>query len=447
MATLTPPLAALTTVFTPPCPITWLLTTTKVPSQFPPFPTTAPASCDPPSWDEYIPERGFEYYSPAICPSGFYVGPSCIITNPRTGQGFPAIQDGETAAYCIPNGHTCTSDTSDFRGGVWGVSRTASVNGAQVTVGPAIQIRWREEDLSGLETDPLTPGPRVTQASSTQQPPPPPETSTTGTEESSTSDPTTTSTQGLISTSSSTQSTTATTIRTLTPLPILGGSIQSITASKPSSVSSSSSPSPSSAAPPPPSTSPSQEPQPNPTPTTTSGQQSPDIDDSAQSKGRGGSGNGTFSSNFTVAAIVLTGILIAIIAGYGAYSTLHRYRRYRAGETDEFFVFTIEAWARHQLHKFQRLPLVARVFRRGSKTGTNSDEDEEKGGGDKRKWRRMPPDAELGTEGPLPELDDSKPFGTVENPAELPSVDRLSWMSRVSRILTARASRPAVPEK
>ncbi|KAJ3557426.1 hypothetical protein NPX13_g9931 [Xylaria arbuscula] len=102
-ATFTPPLAALTTVFTPPCPTTWLLTTTKVPSQFPPFPTTAPASCDPPSWDNYVSARGFEYYSPAICPDGFYVGPSCIVTNPRTGdQGFPEIQGGETAAYCIP---------------------------------------------------------------------------------------------------------------------------------------------------------------------------------------------------------------------------------------------------------------------------------------------------------------------------------------------------------
>ncbi|KAI1279015.1 hypothetical protein F5Y07DRAFT_397514 [Xylaria sp. FL0933] len=443
MATFTPPLAALTTVFTPPCPITWLLTTTKVPSQIPPFPTPAPASCDPPSWDQYIPERGFEYYSPAICPSGFYVGPSCIITNPRTAQGFPAIQDGETAVYCIPNGHTCTSDTSDFRGGVWGVSRTASVNGAQVTVGPAIQIRWREEDLGNLETDPLTPGPRVTQASSTQQPPPPPppETSTTETEESSTSVPTTTSTQGGISTSSSsTRSTAATSIRKITAVPIV---VPQSTTSSPSSdplLPSSSAPS---STPPSSSTSPSQEPQPSPTPTTTSGQQSPDIDDSAQSKGRGG---GTFSSNFTVAAIVLTGILIAIIAGYGAYSTLHRYRRYRAGETDEFFVFTIEAWVRHQLHKLRTLPLIRTILGQG-KSGTNSDENGEKGGGDKRRWKRMPPDAELGTEGPLPELDDSKPFGTVENPAELPSVDRLSWRSRVSRILTARASRPAVPEK
>ncbi|KAI0424736.1 hypothetical protein F5Y09DRAFT_129809 [Xylaria sp. FL1042] len=465
-ATFTPPLAALTTVFTPPCPITWLLTTTKVPSQFPPFPTGAPASCDPPSWDEYLPERGFDYYSPAICPSGFYVGPSCIITNPRTAQGFPAIQGGETAAYCIPNGHTCTSDTSDFRGGVWGVSRTAAVNGAQVTVGPAIQIRWREEDLDNLETDPLTPGPRATQPSSTQQPPPPPETSTTETEESSTSDPPTTSTQERTSTSSSTQSTTRSVVL-ITPVPIVNGPNPSKTTLSTSSVSSPSSSSSPSSTPAPPSSTSSQETQPSTTPTT-SGQQNADLDDAAQSKGRG---SGTSSSNFTVAAIVLTGILIAIIGTYGAYSTLQRYRRYRAGETDEFFVFTIEAWVRRQTHKARNLPLIRKILsksRRGNSDGRGGDDDEsaEKGGGSGgggggRRWRRMPPDAELGTEGPLPELDDSKPFGTVENPAELPSVDRpgpgggggggggdrASWRSRVSRILTARASKPAVPEK
>src|SRR5207244_6353130 len=117
MATITAPLAALTTIFTPPCPITWLLTSTKVPSAYPSFATTAPASCDPPSWGEYIAERGFEYYSPAICPSGFSVGPSCIITNPRSAQGIQASQSGGTAAYCVTRGvrsagHTWTLLTS-----------------------------------------------------------------------------------------------------------------------------------------------------------------------------------------------------------------------------------------------------------------------------------------------------------------------------------------------
>ncbi|KAI1298098.1 hypothetical protein F5Y03DRAFT_275231 [Xylaria venustula] len=403
--TFTPPLAALTTIFTPPCPITWLLTSTKVPSQIPPFPTGAPASCDPPSWDEYLSQRGFEYYSPAICPSGFYVGPSCIITSPRTGQGFPAIQGGETAAYCIPNGHTCTSDTSDFRGGVWGVSRTASVNGAQVTAGPAIQIRWREEDLDGLETDPLTPGPRTTQQPSSTQAPV--ETPT----ETDDSDQTTTTITSAVSVIITTSRTVVVQVSTTIP------SSSIISSPTPSSATSPTASTPVNAEPTTPSSTPS-------TAATTSvsqsAQQSAAVDASTQGNGHSGS----TSSNFTVAAIVLTGVLIAIIATYTGYSTLQRYKRYRAGETDKFFLFTAEAWVRRRLH-----------LRRRSDSSSDAG-DLEKAGGGFRIWRTA--DAELGTEGPVPELGDAKPLGTEENPAELPTVDRSSWRSRVSRILTAR---------
>ncbi|KAK6087055.1 oligomeric Golgi complex subunit 5 [Seiridium cupressi] len=157
----TAPLAALTTVFTPLCATSWLLTTTKVPSQYPPFPTTGPSSCDPPSWESNIEAQGFQYYSPAVCPSGFDVGPNCEITKTRILQGFPPVADGETAVYCVPSGHTCTTDTTDFRGGVWGFTRAAATptsGVAVVTVGPALQIRFRDEDLSILETHPLTPG-------------------------------------------------------------------------------------------------------------------------------------------------------------------------------------------------------------------------------------------------------------------------------------------------
>ncbi|KAI3338095.1 hypothetical protein F4824DRAFT_98277 [Ustulina deusta] len=434
MATFTPPLAPLTTIFTPPCPITWLLTTTKVPSQIPPFPTGAPASCDPPSWDNYVADRGFEYYSPAICPSGFFVGPSCIVTNPRTAQGFPAIQGGETAAYCVPIDHTCTSDTSDFRGGVWGVLRTATASGAQVTVGPAIQIRWREADLTNLETDPLTPGPRTTtQPSSTQAPPV--ETSTT-IEDSSTSDPTTTSTL------SSTPPTTTTTTTDVPAIPVFSTiplkettAISSLSSSLSSSPSLSPSSSSSSSSSPAPALSPAtQESQANTTPTTTSAppsgqQQSTNIGTPSQTPD--GRGTGSSSSNFTVAAIVLTAILISIIAAYGGYSVLRRYRRYRAGETAEFFVLRAEARVRR---------LILFVRRRGRKKGGEGEEDDEKGGDERdrrRRWWKMP-DAELGTEGPLPELGSSHAYGTKENPAELATVDRWSWRSRVSRIFTVR---------
>ncbi len=160
----TAPLAALTSVFTPPCPTSWLLTTTRAPSQYPAFPTTGPPSCDPPSWRTNIARGGFHYYSPAICPAGFVVGPNCGIAKVRTDEGFPAIERGETAAYCVPIGLTCTTDLTDFRGGVWGFARAGSTAGALVTVGPAIQIRWVDADLTMLETHPLTPGLKLGQA-------------------------------------------------------------------------------------------------------------------------------------------------------------------------------------------------------------------------------------------------------------------------------------------
>ncbi|KAL1843201.1 hypothetical protein VTJ49DRAFT_2752 [Mycothermus thermophilus] len=150
----TGPLGSLTLVFTPPCPTSWLLTTTRLFSQYPPFPTTGPTSCDPPAWRANIAEAGFRYYSPAVCPHDFEVGPSCRITKTRTSEGFPAVQPGETAVYCVPKGLTCTTDITDWRGGVWGFA----TRDVFVTVGPAIQIRWAEADLTALETHPLTPG-------------------------------------------------------------------------------------------------------------------------------------------------------------------------------------------------------------------------------------------------------------------------------------------------
>lgn len=162
----TAPLAALTAVFTPPCPTSWLLTTTRLLSQYPAFPTTGPVSCDPPSWTANIASAGFHYYSPAICPQGFVVGPNCAVTKTRTNEGFPAIAPGETAVYCVPAGLTCTTDTTDFRGGVWGFARDATSAGAFVTVGPALQIRWVEADLTLLETHPLTPGLKLARTSS-----------------------------------------------------------------------------------------------------------------------------------------------------------------------------------------------------------------------------------------------------------------------------------------
>lgn len=56
----------------------------------------------------------------------------------------------------IRSGFTCTTDTTDFRGGVWGA--TKEEGSPLFTAGPALQIRFQESDLSLLETHPLTPG-------------------------------------------------------------------------------------------------------------------------------------------------------------------------------------------------------------------------------------------------------------------------------------------------
>src|SRR5689334_11059657 len=104
--TTTTPLAALATVFTAPSSCatsTWLFTTNKVPSQYPPLPTDGPdPSCDPPRWEDSMDERGYLFYSPAVCPDGFAVGVSCTSVQLKTNEGFPRVTAGETVAFCVP---------------------------------------------------------------------------------------------------------------------------------------------------------------------------------------------------------------------------------------------------------------------------------------------------------------------------------------------------------
>ncbi|ORY70928.1 uncharacterized protein BCR38DRAFT_491602 [Pseudomassariella vexata] len=150
------PLAAMTTAFDFPCPTTWLQSATTAPEHIPPFPTAGPSSCNPPAWASNVAGHGLQYYSPAICPRGFNVGPECKITKTRAPEGIPAIRSGETVVYCVPRGYTCTTDTAHGQGGVWGY--TSSQGSDSITVGPAIQIRWQSSDLPALETHPLTPG-------------------------------------------------------------------------------------------------------------------------------------------------------------------------------------------------------------------------------------------------------------------------------------------------
>ncbi|KAK4442441.1 hypothetical protein QBC34DRAFT_453109 [Podospora aff. communis PSN243] len=157
------PLAALTSVFTPPCPTSWLISGTRLPSQLPVFPRTGAAGCDPPAWQRNLDGGGFQYYSPAICPQGFVVGPGCGLATARMDEGFPTVIPGENVAYCVPIGMSCTTDTINFRGGVWGFRQADVITapGDAFTVGPAMQIRWRDSDLEILETHPLTPGLRL----------------------------------------------------------------------------------------------------------------------------------------------------------------------------------------------------------------------------------------------------------------------------------------------
>ncbi|KAI0839346.1 hypothetical protein F5Y06DRAFT_286386 [Hypoxylon sp. FL0890] len=375
-------ISELTTVFTPPCPVTWLLTTTKVPSQFPPFPTTGPSSCDPPSWVDNISQKGFAYYSPAICPIGFSAG--CTASDRRSDDGFPAITAGETAMYCVPSGFTCTSDTTDFRGGVWGFMRTASASGASVTVGPAIQIRWREEDLSSLQTDPLNPAVPVISVNPTTS-----STSLSGditpttktVQITATNPPIFTMATGVKTQESSTVFTTETGVPTSTSLPSHTSpqdaetSIQTMSA-----------------------------------PTVDSGspQSSSGVEENTPST----------ASSTNTAAMALAGILIVIVFGFLTVTTLRRYHRYRAGKIDSFLPRCIGRHIRNFLGRWKsRLPSH-------QITGNVPAKDL---------------DAELGTDGPIPELGPGNPLGTKENPAELAGNGaRNSWMSQVSRIFNTK---------
>ncbi|KAI1472129.1 uncharacterized protein F4812DRAFT_453944 [Daldinia caldariorum] len=397
-------LEQLTTVFTPPCSITWLQTTTKVPSQYPSFPTGGPISCNPPSWEQNISLKGFAYYSPAICPEGFMIG--CTANDDRPGEGFPAITAGETAMYCVPRGFTCTSDTTDFRGGVWGFTHRAVANGSPVTVGPAIQIRWRDADLSLLATDPL--------ACSTVIPTPTSSTSTVSLPEATTSR-STTGRRGVI-TPIPTATATATATTTTTTGIELGGPPVSI---EPYPIITDTKEPPSFSTDPlttTPAITSSIEPstvQPSRTSTAgnngaAGGQEEADKNDP---------GSATSSTN--TAAMALSGILISIILCYLAARIFRRYRRYRAGKVERFLPFDARLW-------------TSCIFAKRS-DGLPSH---------KTTLERPPRcvDAELGTDGPIPELGPGDPLGTKENPAEL-SVNgvnntRNSWVSRVSRIFT-----------
>ncbi|KAK3324522.1 hypothetical protein B0T19DRAFT_231828 [Cercophora scortea] len=408
----TAPLAALTTVFTPPCPTTWLITTTKLPSRNPGFATTGSPSCDPPSWAESLDSEGFQYYSPAICPKGLAVGPSCLLSTTRTAQGFPAIEPGETAAWCVPSGFTCTTDLSDFRGGVWGFTHQGTKNAAfAATVGPAMQIRWVDSDLSMLETHPLIPGRTLAKVktvvmSTTLVMQTRPATAAftiiplatpiaTPEPDTATQSPWTDSAPSSLAQSSPSPDPNPTESSTTVDLSIIYETMQTILTSTSTS--------------------------------TTGADRSPSTTGTTQSMGDGGS-SGYLSRGTGIILIVLSSVLVAIAVWIVAFVLL---RRYKAGK----------------LNGFPPSALVRFGIRRGRVYRRYRDSE---GSTPILAWHRVA-GAELGGREVLSELDSSVLRGTTPNPAELegrgvgdPSV-RWSWVSHVSRFLTrhGRSSAPS----
>ncbi|KAI0376750.1 hypothetical protein F5Y04DRAFT_285552 [Hypomontagnella monticulosa] len=394
----------LTTVFTPPCPTTWLLTTSKIPSQYPPFPTTGPTSCDPPSWVDNISQKGFAFYSPAICPSGFSIG--CTIGNDRTREGFPPVTSGETAMYCIPSGYTCTSDTTDFRGGVWGFSTRTSKSGPIATVGPAIQVRWREVDLSSLETNPMNSGERPPDVTAST-----PEnnlldkSTTVLSSEILDPDPLATSvpaslTSSFISTSNIVPQPTSSEGSGFNVVSPPGQSNNQFAGKTEASIQ----------------TDTATDSQANPTSTAAAGSNPSSSDNEATVPNT--------ASSTSMAAMALSGILIVMILGYLTVASIRRYRRYRLGKVKTLLPFRLRPFT--QKWKWDAVLPSHRTIP-GPRPSKN-------------------PDAELGTDGPLPELGPGDPLGTKENPAELAgNVVRNSWVSQVSRIFTTRLKKDIGP--
>ncbi|KAK3943381.1 hypothetical protein QBC46DRAFT_39883 [Diplogelasinospora grovesii] len=383
----TAPLAALTTIFTPPCPTSWLITTSRLLSQYPHFPGSSSFDsqpCDPPAWDLNLSGEGFQYYSPAICPAGFAVGPGCGLTKTRTAEGFPAVALGETAVWCVPSGFACTSDTSDFRGGIWGFTRGADA----VTVGPAMQIRWVAADLSILETHPLTPGLTLAgrvASPATSTPSPGPSTSTT-----------------IVSTDTGPTST-MTTASPFLPTVL---------------VTDSSTPSPVTAGP----------------PTITDGVVPADATSSSlPSSTRSAdstTNSGALDPKITVVLLVLVSVLAGIAIWISAFFLIQRYRRRRAAAT-------------HHCEKGLPPPASVRLGVRRGRVYRYRGDNPLLSSSNMLANSGSISGAELGERDVLSELGPSPPRGTTPNPAELegkgmgdPPV-RWSWISQVSKLLNA----------
>lgn len=296
------------------------------------------------------------------------------------------------------SGHTCTTDTTDFRGGVWGFSAAAPTSSAPVVVGPAIQIRWREEDLSILKTHPLTPGLYLVGDTALSQ-----------------SEATSDSTAGIVI------------------IPISSSSPASIPA--PLTTTSAAGAGPTSQAPRPSGGGTTMAPQfddipgvretPLATPDRTSGATS----STAESDDRSSSSSSGSSWAEGVGPVALTASLVGLVAVILAIILIRRYRwkhMEHAGQASTTIgAGDWVAWCRRQ---------AVCIFQAPSKADISPQE--------KR-------DAELGIEAPSAAPGATQPYGSSDNPAELDAAEakplpplpprpRPSWVSRISTRLSLK---------
>lgn len=332
------------------------------------------------------------------------------------------------------SGYTCTSDTTDFRGGVWGYTVAGATSGKSVdcTVGPAMQIRWKEEDLEALETNPLTPGLALggDETATTTSPPTFPtadreSTTTIQPRPAITSDPETTDTAETTTETTDapdsspipdTPETTETTEQTgqptrfltvVTTLILSGGSMSISTVTAPAGTSGLS-------------TSLSRI-------TTTS-----EVDDSptevppSTSSEASNSGGKIMGNPIALTVVFLSCLFVGLGLVSVAYVMFRRHRNKGIGQGEEKIPVGVGVWVQRS---GERLQAAAEL--QGSAPAWASP------------WGSR---AELGTDGPIPELGTgSSGFGSRDNPAELDgrevaaSRHRWSWLSHVSEKLSVRS--------
>ncbi|KAF2281528.1 uncharacterized protein EI97DRAFT_438856 [Westerdykella ornata] len=149
----TPPVGALTTIWSPPA------------SCLPLVNHWLEGRCLPSSGGTYS-QYNKIYYSPAICPSGYTV--AC--TRPTTSFGIggssdfygPPLEPSETAQLCCPSSLICDRAVDFYCTRFAANGDTDPTNLAQ-----AIQIRWQATDLPAFETPPITLSPTTVTSTST----------------------------------------------------------------------------------------------------------------------------------------------------------------------------------------------------------------------------------------------------------------------------------------